>query len=330
MVSGFITLDRRIGRLITIRSRGALTLREFAGVMADVRAAGGEQSLGLLLVGDVRQTRVAGDEIAPLLIEACRKTGFGIERVGLLVDATLPHDASAASSRMDLVGPPRRMLTSSADLLAYMREASSDEEMQEISDFIYEWTNRESPERRGASGPFHRTPRPTIVEVEIPPTARPEMSESILFVEDNADDVALTLGAFRKSKLANEVVVAVDGVEALDWLFGTGARAGHPPLGPRVVLLDLQLPKVDGLEVLRRIRANAGTRLQPVVILTSSNEQRDLIEGYRLGINAYIRKPVVFDEFIDAVGQLNLYWLLTAPPDRPRSGGTDLGTLSAA
>lgn len=133
----------------------------------------------------------------------------------------------------------------------------------------------------------------------------------ILLVEDNPDDQALTLRAFRKNNLSNEVVIASDGAEALDYLFGTGAYAGRDVSDlPQLVLLDLKLPKVDGLEVLRRIRADDNTRLLPVVILTSSKEERDLIEGYRLGANSYVRKPVNFDEFVDAARQLGLYWLL--------------------
>ena len=140
--------------------------------------------------------------------------------------------------------------------------------------------------------------------------------QRILLVEDNPDDVELTLRAFRKNNIANEVVVASDGAEALAHLFGAeGAPA--PPL-PAVVLLDLKLPKVDGLDVLRRIRADERTRLLPVVILTSSREQRDLVSGYSLGANSYVRKPVDFTEFIEAVRQLGLYWLVLneSPPTR--------------
>jgi len=140
----------------------------------------------------------------------------------------------------------------------------------------------------------------------------------ILLVEDNPDDVDLTLRAFAKSNIANEVVVARDGVEALDYLFATGAHVGRAsaPL-PQLVLLDLKLPRIDGLQVLERVRANPKTRLLPVVILTSSTEQRDLATGYTLGANSYIRKPVDFQEFLDAVRHLGLYWLLLnqAPPE---------------
>jgi two-component system, response regulator len=136
-------------------------------------------------------------------------------------------------------------------------------------------------------------------------------SNPILLVEDNPDDEALTLRAFRKNNVTNEVVVARDGAEALDYLFATGAYASRDVTSlPQVVILDLKLPKIDGLEVLRRIRNTAQTRLLPVVILTSSNEERDRLEGYGLGANSYVRKPVDFAEFVDAVRQLGLYWLL--------------------
>lgn len=146
-------------------------------------------------------------------------------------------------------------------------------------------------------------------------------NKSILLVEDNPDDEALTLRALHKHNILNEVVVARDGAEALDYLFCTGAWAGRDPrLLPQVVLLDLKLPKIDGLEVLRRVRADERTRLLPVVILTSSNEEKDRVDGYGLGCNSYVRKPVNFDEFIDAVKQLGLYWLvLNEPPEgKPR------------
>jgi two-component system response regulator len=141
----------------------------------------------------------------------------------------------------------------------------------------------------------------------------------ILLVEDNPDDEALTLRALKKNNIRNAVVVARDGAEALDYLFGTGASAGREaPELPQVVLLDLKLPKVDGLEVLRRLRAHPRTRLLPVVILTSSKEERDLVNGYALGANSYVRKPVDFAEFTEAVRQLGLYWLiLNEPPPAP-------------
>lgn len=139
----------------------------------------------------------------------------------------------------------------------------------------------------------------------------------ILLVEDNPDDELLTLRALHRANVANSVVVARDGVEALDYLFGTGAHAGRDPRQlPQVVLLDLKLPKIDGLEVLRRIRADARTRLLPVVILTSSIEERDRLQGYALGANSYVQKPVDFHQFAEAVRQLGLYWLVLnqAPP----------------
>jgi two-component system response regulator len=140
----------------------------------------------------------------------------------------------------------------------------------------------------------------------------------ILLVEDNADDEALTLRALQKNNIRNEVVVARDGVEALDYLFGTGASAGRGALVPQLVLLDLKLPRVDGLEVLRRIRADKATRLLPIVILTSSKEERDLVNSYSLGANSYVRKPVDFGESTEAIRQLGLYWLiLNEPPPRP-------------
>jgi len=141
----------------------------------------------------------------------------------------------------------------------------------------------------------------------------------ILLVEDNPDDVELTLRALKKNNIKNEVIVARDGAEALDYLFGAGQYAGRDPAdSATVVLLDLKLPKVDGLEVLRRIRADERTRLLPVVILTSSKEEQDVVNGYRFGCNSYVRKPVNFDEFVEAARQLGLYWLLLneGPPGR--------------
>jgi len=138
----------------------------------------------------------------------------------------------------------------------------------------------------------------------------------ILLVEDSPADVALTLRAFKQNRIANEIVVATDGVEALDYLFGTGTYAnGNVRQQVDVVLLDLKLPRVDGLEVLRRLRADPRTRVLPVVILTSSDEQRDIVQSYDLGANSYVRKPVDFAAFAEAVRELGLYWLvLNLPP----------------
>jgi CheY-like chemotaxis protein len=133
----------------------------------------------------------------------------------------------------------------------------------------------------------------------------------ILLVEDNPDDVALTLRAFRKNRILNEVVVARDGVEALDYLFATGTYSERNPAdAPAIILLDLNLPRLDGVEVLRRLRADARTQLLRVVVLTSSKEETDVVRSYTHGANSYIRKPVDFDSFMSAVGQLGLYWLL--------------------
>lgn len=140
----------------------------------------------------------------------------------------------------------------------------------------------------------------------------------ILLVEDNPDDEILTIRAFRKNNIKNEIVVAHEGEEALDFLFGRGEFAVRDSQRfPEVVLLDLKLPIVDGLEVLRQIRADRRTHLLPVVILTSSKEEQDLIEGYSRGANSYVRKPVDFNQFVEAVRQLGLYWLvLNEPPPR--------------
>lgn len=142
-------------------------------------------------------------------------------------------------------------------------------------------------------------------------------NKTILLVEDNPDDETLTCMALRENRLLNEIVIAHDGVEALDCLFGRGRYAGRE-LRPQVVLLDLKLPKLDGLDVLRAIRGDDRTKLLPVVILTSSNEERDMVAGYRLGANSYVRKPVDFNQFTEAVKQLGLYWLLLNEPP-PRS-----------
>jgi two-component system response regulator len=140
-------------------------------------------------------------------------------------------------------------------------------------------------------------------------------AKTILLVEDNPDDEVLTLRALRRANVGNDIVVARDGVEALDYLFATGAHTGRDVRAlPHVMLLDLKLPRIDGLEVLRRVRADERTRVLPVVILTSSIEERDRIDGYRLGANSYVRKPVDFTEFVEAVRQLGLYWLLLNQP----------------
>ena len=148
-----------------------------------------------------------------------------------------------------------------------------------------------------------------------------EGGRPILLVEDNPDDELLTLRALKKQNITNEVVVARDGEEALDYLFGSGPYAGRDlSVMPQLVLLDLKLPKVDGLEVLRRVRADQRTRLLPVVILTTSREQQDLLQGYGLGANRYVRRPVDFVQFTEAVRQLGLYWLLLneSPPSTAR------------
>jgi two-component system response regulator len=140
-------------------------------------------------------------------------------------------------------------------------------------------------------------------------------NKTILLVEDNPDDEILTLRALEKNNIRNEVVVVRDGAEALDYLFARGtyaSRADHTP--PIVILLDLKLPKIDGFEVLTLIRADERTRLVPVVILTTSNEDGDRLRGYSLGANSFVRKPVEFDRFIEAVRQLGLYWLLLNEP----------------
>jgi len=145
-----------------------------------------------------------------------------------------------------------------------------------------------------------------------------QMSKTILLVEDNPDDAKLSLRAFKRNKMLNPIVVARDGVEALEFLFTRGAyaeRAGKPP--PTLIILDLKLPNLDGLGVLKAIRGDARTRLIPVVILTSSKEEQDLIQSYSLGANSYVRKPVDFTEFVEAVRLLGIYWLMTnqAPPE---------------
>jgi two-component system response regulator len=142
----------------------------------------------------------------------------------------------------------------------------------------------------------------------------------ILLIEDNPDDIALTRRALTKNNILNELVVLTNGADALDYLFGAGPEAaGRPEQRPAVILLDLQLPKVDGLEVLRRLRADERTRLWPVVVLTSSKEEQDIVASYRLGANSYVRKPVDFAQFVEATRQLGLYWLMLneLPPASP-------------
>jgi len=152
----------------------------------------------------------------------------------------------------------------------------------------------------------------------------PHQSESvadklveILLVEDNPSDVQLTLHALERNNLANQIHVVRDGVEALDFLFSSGPYADRSQRNPRVVLLDLKLPRIDGLEVLRRMREEQRTRTIPVVVLTSSREERDIVESYKLGVNSYIVKPVDFEQFAEAVRQLGFYWaLLNQPPSK--------------
>src|SRR3954468_20636845 len=146
------------------------------------------------------------------------------------------------------------------------------------------------------------------------------MQGTILLVEDNQDHELLTLRALRKHNIVNEVIVAHDGAEALEYLFPNHTE--KEPLRPQMVLLDLKLPKVDGLEVLKRLRTEQQTRLLPIVVLTSSDEEQDLLDSYQLGANSYIRKPVDFDQFMEATRQLGLYWLVLneAPPSRQTKG----------
>jgi two-component system response regulator len=137
----------------------------------------------------------------------------------------------------------------------------------------------------------------------------------ILLVEDNPSDMELALHALQKNKLANRIEVVRDGAEALEFIFGTGSYAGRKvENGPKVILLDLKLPKVDGLEVLRRVKSDPRTKHIPVVVLTSSHEERDIVESYELGVNSYISKPVDFDQFTEAVRHLGYYWLLLNQP----------------
>jgi two-component system response regulator len=143
----------------------------------------------------------------------------------------------------------------------------------------------------------------------------------ILLVEDNPDDEALSLRALKKNNITTKVIVAHDGVEAIDYVFGTGLYEGRDPHDlPLIILLDLKLPRLDGFEVLTRLRTDERTKLLPIIILTSSKEQQDIVHGYRLGANSYVRKPVDFEQFVDAVRQLGLYWLVLN--ERPPLGGT--------
>lgn len=146
----------------------------------------------------------------------------------------------------------------------------------------------------------------------------PITRRTILLVEDNPDDEELTLRALSRNNISNQVVVVRDGQEAVDWLEGTGPHAGRDPADiPALILLDLKLPKIDGLDVLRRLRANPRTALVPVVILTSSKEDRDRASGYQSGANSYVQKPVDFTSFVDAVRQLGMYWLMLNEPPPP-------------
>jgi two-component system response regulator len=150
-------------------------------------------------------------------------------------------------------------------------------------------------------------------------------SETILLIEDNPSDIALTKRALEKARIANRLVIAEDGQDALDYVFGTGAHAGRNVSdAPILTLLDLKLPKIGGLEVLRRIRGDAKTRRMPVVILTTSNQEQDVAASYDLGVNSYIRKPVDFNQFAHAVEQLGLYWLvLNEPPPAAKGAGSN-------
>jgi two-component system response regulator len=151
-------------------------------------------------------------------------------------------------------------------------------------------------------------------------SATPKRDNIVLLVEDNPDDVELTIHAMRSNGLLNEIIVARDGAEALDLLFGTGPHEANGPLPlPAVMILDLNLPRISGLDVLRQVRGNARTQLLPVVVLTTSVEQRDVIDSYKLGANAYVQKPVALEEFVVAAGRLGLFWMLVnvRPPQLP-------------
>ena len=146
------------------------------------------------------------------------------------------------------------------------------------------------------------------------------MNKSILLVDDNSDDVFLTMRALKKNNIANDVVVANDGVEAIEYLFGTGKYAGRDlKQMPVVTLLDLKMPRMDGLEVLKLVRVNEITKLLPVVVLTASREDSDILKSYKMGCNAYVRKPVEFEQFAEAIRRLGLFWLLlNEPPNLAR------------
>ncbi len=148
-------------------------------------------------------------------------------------------------------------------------------------------------------------------------------TNTILLVEDNSDDAELALRAFAKSKIDNDIILVRDGVEALDYLFATGPHAGRPPGLPVIVLLDLNLPRLDGLEVLRRLRADERTKYLPVVVLTSSGQDQDILRSYDLGANSYVRKPVDFGQFVEAARQLGLYWLLLNQRAPTRDGSPE-------
>jgi two-component system response regulator len=142
----------------------------------------------------------------------------------------------------------------------------------------------------------------------------------IMIVEDNEDDLELTLRAFAKNKILNEIVIARDGVEALDYLFGTGVHEGRDlHVMPEVILLDLNMPRMSGIETLKRIRADERTKLLPVVVLTSSDEEQDMTASYECGVNSYIRKPVDFNQFVDSVRQLSLYWMVLNQHPHPHT-----------
>jgi CheY-like chemotaxis protein len=146
-------------------------------------------------------------------------------------------------------------------------------------------------------------------------------SKKVLLAEDSANDVELTLAALEEHHLANEVVVVRDGAEALDYLYRRGSFAARPAQRPVLILLDLKMPKVDGIEVLRQVKSDPTLKTIPIVVLTSSREEQDIIEGYRLGVNAYVVKPVGFEKFVEVVKHLSLFWLLINEPPPP-TGGT--------